>query len=84
LRRKFGERIFYWRNGQEIDFVIFQEEKRSALIEVKYQTQINPDNAKALVQQGGGMLLTRNQLAFSPEKKVLAMPVHYFLAMLEA
>ncbi|MCI0695904.1 ATP-binding protein [candidate division KSB1 bacterium] len=84
LRRQFGERIFYWRNGQEIDFVIFQEEKRSALIEVKHQTQINPDNAKALVQQGGGLLLTRNHLAFSPEKKILAIPVHYFLAMLEA
>ncbi|MDZ7359613.1 MAG: ATP-binding protein [candidate division KSB1 bacterium] len=84
LRRTFGERIFYWRNGQEIDFVVFQEEKRSALIEVKYQSQINPDNAKALVQQGGGLLLTKNQLAHSPEKKILAMPVHYFLAMLEA
>ncbi|MDZ7291951.1 MAG: ATP-binding protein [candidate division KSB1 bacterium] len=84
LRRTFGDRIFYWRNGQEIDFVIFQQEKRSALIEVKYQAQINPDNAKALVQQGGGILLTKNQLAFSPKKKVLAIPVHYFLAMLEA
>ncbi len=83
LRRTFGERIFYWRNGQEIDFVIFQEEKRSALIEVKYQAKINPDNAKALVQQGGGILLTKNHLAFSPEKKTLAVPVHYFLAMLK-
>lgn len=84
LRRQFGERIFYWRNGQEIDFVVFQEEKRSALIEVKYQGQINTDNAKALVQQGGGVLLAKNHLAFSPEKKILAIPVHYFLAMLEA
>jgi predicted AAA+ superfamily ATPase len=83
LRHTFGERIFYWRNGQEIDFVIFQEEKRSALIEVKYQTQISPNNAKALIQQGGGLLLTKNRLAFSSAKKILAIPVHYFLAMLE-
>jgi hypothetical protein len=63
--------------------VIFQEEKRSALIEVKYQTQISPNNAKALIQQGGGLLLTKNRLAFSSAKKILAIPVHYFLAMLE-
>jgi hypothetical protein len=81
LRQKFGERVFYWRNGQEIDFVIFKEEKRKALIEVQYQAQVNPDNAKALVQQGGGILLTRNQFSYTPEKKVLALPVHYFLAL---
>jgi predicted AAA+ superfamily ATPase len=83
LRRKFGERVFYWRNGREIDFVIFHHEKRLALIEVKYQVKINPDNAKALAQNGGGILLTKNLLAHSPEKNVLAIPVHYFLAMLQ-
>jgi predicted AAA+ superfamily ATPase len=83
LRRGFGERVFYWRDGQEIDFVIFQQEERAALIEVKYQSQINPDNAKALSQQGGGILLTRQHLSYTPEKKILALPVHYFLALLE-
>lgn len=83
LRRIFGERVFYWRNGREIDFVVFQEEQRLALIEVRYQTQINPDSAKTLTQQGGGLLLTRNRLQYVPEKNVLAVPVHYFLALLE-
>jgi hypothetical protein len=83
LRRKFGDKVFYWRNGLEVDFVVFHEEKRLPLIEVKYQSQINPDNAKALVQQGGGILLTKDRLIYTPEKNVLAIPVHYFLALLE-
>jgi len=83
LQRNFGTRIFYWRNGQEIDFVVFREEKRVALIEVKYQTKINPDNAKALVQQGGGILLTKNQFLYNSEKNVLAIPVPFFLALLQ-
>jgi len=83
LHPRFGARIFYWRNGQEIDFVVFREEKRAALIEVKYQNKINPDNAKALVQQGGGILLTKNQLLYNAEKNVLAIPAPYFLALLQ-
>jgi transposase len=47
------------------------------------ETQINLDNAKALIQQGGGILLTRHYLAYIPEKNILALPVHYLLVLLK-
>ncbi len=80
LKRCFGETIFYFRDEKEIDFVIFNHLELSALIEVKYQTRINPVNAKVLKKYGGGIVLTRETL--SAQDKILFIPVAYFLALL--
>ena len=82
LRRCFGDAIFYWRNGGEIDFVVFREGSREILIEVKYQRRIVPENTKALVKWGGGVLLTRNLLSFDAQRNLLALPLPYLLALL--
>lgn len=83
LRRYFGDHVFYWRNGQEIDFVVFREGKRFLLVEVKYRSRIQPQNARGLVQNGGGLLLTRDHLEFFPKENVAAIPVPYLLALID-
>ena len=84
LKRSFDQ-VFYWRKGEEdeIDFIVFDAQQHIANIEVKYQAQINPSNAKRLRKSGGGLLLTKTTLALSPQKDILALPVCYFLALLE-
>jgi len=84
LIRNFGQ-VFYWRKHEEdeIDFVVYDAQQHIANIEVKYQARINPSNAKRLVKSGGGLLLTQTTLGLSPQKDVLALPVSYFLAMME-
>lgn len=83
LIRNFGQ-VFYWRKDEEdeIDFIVYDARQHVANIEVKYQAQINPSNARRLVKSGGGLLLTQTTLALSPQKEVIALPVAYFLAML--
>ncbi|RLE06008.1 MAG: hypothetical protein DRI99_00815, partial [Candidatus Aminicenantes bacterium] len=81
LKRLKSSEIFYWRNGGEIDFVIYKNGKKRSLIEVKYQARINPENAKILKKWGGGIILTRNFLHL--EKDILFAPVQYFLALLQ-
>lgn len=78
----FGDVMFYWRNGGEIDFVVFREGRREILIEVRYQGRIAPENAKALVKWGGGILFTRNLLSFDAQRNLLALPLPYLLALL--
>lgn len=80
LRRLRSGEIFYFRNGGEIDFIIYQSGKKLSLIEVKYQSKINPENAKILNKWGGGIILTRNLLHL--KKNTLCAPVQYFLALL--
>lgn len=80
LKRSFGENIFYFRNAREIDFVIFENLKSSALLEVKYQAKINPHNAKVLHEHGGGIILTKN--IFKVQEKILLIPVPYFLSLI--
>lgn len=81
LKRLKSSEIFYWRNGGEIDFVIYKNGKKISLIEVKYQAKINPENAKIFKKWGGGIILTRNFLHL--EKNILFAPVQYFLALLQ-
>jgi len=66
LKRIKSSEIFYWRNGGEIDFVIYKNGKKISLIEVKYQAKINPENAKILNKLGGG--------SFSISRKVFSLP----------
>ncbi|MDQ7825454.1 MAG: ATP-binding protein [Candidatus Eremiobacteraeota bacterium] len=80
LRRKCGENIFFFREEKEIDFAIFEGQKNAALLEVKYQARVNPENAKMLKKHGGGIMLTRN--TFASHENVLLAPAAYFLALL--
>jgi len=79
LRRIWGEDVYYWKNGGEIDFVLFKNGEKEALVEVKYQTKVSSHNAKVLNRWGGGVMLTRSTLAV--EGKVLFVPVQYFLIL---
>lgn len=80
LRRLWRENVFYWRDGGEMDFVVFENGKRRALVEVKYQSKITSENARVLHKWGGGIVLTRNTLNL--RERTLYLPVHYFLSLL--
>lgn len=73
--------MFYWKNGGEIDFVIFEGAERKALVEVKYQERGAASRAKSLIRAGGGIVLSKNEI--SREKGTLCLPVSYFLAVRE-
>ncbi len=81
LRRFFLE-TFYWRNGGEIDFLIFKQGRRVASIEVKYQTRVSAENEKALSSAGGGIILTKDAINLK-SKDILQIPVALFLSLLE-
>jgi hypothetical protein len=83
FRRHFGHFSFYFRQsggGREVDFVCFEDPEDRLLAEVKYRNQIRNRDAKSLVDQGGGLLLTKQTYEWDSEHNVLAVPVHYFLA----
>ena len=80
LKRFFGEQLFYYRNTREIDFVIFQNMEKAALLEVKYQARINAEDAKVLKGHGGGIILTKN--SFRLQENILLIPAPYFLSLL--
>lgn len=85
LRRRFGRFAFYYRDKkgrEEIDFAIFEDGVRQALIEVKYQRRIRVKHLSALAGHGGGLLLTPDHLEWHESEGVAALPVAYFLAML--
>jgi len=81
LRRRRGEFVYYFRNRQEIDFIVYREGQLEALIEVKYQDRIHPEDWRPLVRSGSGILLSRSTLDF-PEDRVIVIPVAYALALL--
>jgi hypothetical protein len=83
LRRRYGHFSFYFRQsggGREIDFVCFDDSEDRLLAEVKYRNRIRKKDAKPLVDEGGGLFLTKTTFEWDPERNVLALPVHYFLA----
>lgn len=81
LRRRRGNFVYYFRNRQEIDFITYREGRLEALIEVKYQERIFPEDWRPLARSGGGILLSKSTLDF-PEERVTVMPVAYALALL--
>lgn len=80
LRRIWAENVYYWKDGGEIDFVIFKESEKTILIELKYQNKVSLEDAKTLIRWGGGIVLTKDFLAH--KEKILFVPVHYFLALI--
>jgi hypothetical protein len=80
LRRVWADNVYYWRNGGEIDFVIFEEGQKKALVELKYQSRVSSHNARVLNKWGGGIILTRDSLLC--EENVIHIPLQYFLALL--
>lgn len=80
LRRRRGEFVYYFRNTREIDFIVYREGKLEALIEVKYQDRVFPEDWRPLARSGGGVLLSKATLDF-PEDRVLVIPVAYALAV---
>lgn len=81
LRRTVGENTYYWRNGGEIDFIVFKEGIRKAMLEVKYQKIISSENFKILNKWGKGMVLSQDRLG--QEKQNAFIPLSYFLALLK-
>ncbi|MEW6328853.1 MAG: ATP-binding protein [Candidatus Micrarchaeota archaeon] len=77
LSRMFPERIFFWKNGFEIDAVVL--DKGSLLgFEVKWSE--NPEAKRSLPQLKSFVLITKRD--FSP--KPLAVPLAVFLSLLDA
>jgi len=74
------EDVFYWRKDSEdeIDFAVLGPENRWTYIEAKYQTNIVASEAKRLRKVGGGIILSKNTLDISPDKKIVIVPVHLF------
>ncbi|MFQ5796535.1 MAG: ATP-binding protein [Candidatus Bipolaricaulia bacterium] len=81
LRRFHSNFVYYFRNRREIDFVVYREGKLTALIEVKYQDRIFPEDWRPLARSGGGLLLSRSTLDL-PEDGIVVIPVAYALALL--
>jgi predicted AAA+ superfamily ATPase len=75
-----GDFVYYFRNHQEIDFIVYHEGRLEALIEVKYQDRIFREDWRPLARSGGGILLSRSTLDF-PEERVIIIPVAYALAL---
>lgn len=85
FRRHVGHFAFYYRSKKgrrEIDFALFDEGAPSGLVEVKYQTRMRRKHRKALREQGGGILATREHLEWYEDDQVAALPVCYLLALL--
>jgi len=74
------ENVFYWRNGGEIDFVIFENNKKRLLLEVKYRVKIDMEDGNVIKKWGKGILLTQRHL--EKQNNLLLIPTPYFLALL--
>lgn len=79
LNRNFNT-MFYFRNGWEIDFVVFGNGKRM-LIELKYQKKITYEDMKIVEKYGEGVVVTQNTL--KSFERILLIPLPLFLCVLE-
>ena len=85
LRRRFNHIAFYYRSPKgrrEIDFALFEEGRRRALIEVKFQKRIRRKHRHRLAEAGGGCLATADHLKWFEDDNVAALPIAYLLAIL--
>lgn len=91
FRRAFGDRVFFWRttDGREIDSVIAapgraRDEEAIQLVEMKYQRQVDERDARILISQGGGTLVTRTLDTDFGDGRVNALPLPDALLLLDA
>ncbi|HEX9898781.1 MAG TPA: DUF4143 domain-containing protein, partial [Candidatus Methylomirabilis sp.] len=85
LRRAFGEFACYHRDARgtrEIDFVLFPGSEGRYLVEVKQGRRVRAGDQRAMAEAGGGVLVSRDALAFHEDTRVAVVPVASFLAVL--
>jgi len=76
--------VLFWRNKCEIDFICIKERSPYLYIESKHQPIITSDDKVGLKKVGGGVILSRDTLAFDETNNIAILPVSYFLAGLGA
>lgn len=82
FQRRFGPGVAYHRTSrgtEEIDFLISRP-NRLAYVEIKYRSQIRAADRKWLAKYGGGVLATRDTLAWHEEERVAALPLWALLS----
>lgn len=82
LRRGYGDGVRYHRTTQgkeEIDFLV-AEGGEHGYVEVKFRDRIQASHGKWLAKYGGGILATKDSLAWEGEDRVAAIPVWSLLA----
>jgi predicted AAA+ superfamily ATPase len=73
--------VFFWHNGSEIDFLVYDKNGNLVPIEVKHQNQVGEHDLAALKKLGfkKGLVISKNDLAVYDNFAIL--PLETFLAL---
>jgi len=74
LAPRFAQTLF-WRGRSEIDLIGVHASGEQLRVEVKYRARITSTDRRPLERSGGGLLLTRDTLAWEPAVALVPVPL---------
>ena len=79
MERLFGSFLYYWKNHFEVDLIAYRENRLQGMVEVKYQSQIPGEAIRQLGGNGGGIIVSAQDLRYDRDYNVAILPAPHFL-----